>query len=461
MLGGPLQFLGSEEGEMDAELIRALVEHQAPIDDAKPVVVAVQGGNMEVLTMLCEARPRSEILAPAVPAAFDAMRSLAYDVVLNMIELLLQKGASGPLIDETLFQATLRDNSLHIVRALVYNGADANYTAGAPYIVAVERKNFKLLEVLCGGCAPNQASMESLFVTAVDPAHYDPETLELILQSASASSAASSVLWDIDRLRDHPNLSEIVMCLLRHGLYVDKWSETLLLFAIRAKDVDLLSTILCEGPSNEAMRTAFKEVRGVKSRTLQLEMMKLLLVRAASDETHEIGQSEALPQETKAALDGDSAGLLLLLRYKAFVDFDEGKALRMASTAGSFEVVDVLLSAGAARWTVVGAFVGASSADMKPDKRHGIFCRLLNVNSDISDVWTSKALFDAVSAHPGYTELPQLLVAHGAKADFKLLQVALRLCSKDVFEIIASSIADPSIVTKAFKQARGMKIYPF
>jgi len=459
-LGKCAEILASES-DLDVELIRLLVGHQLPLDDGELLAAVVRSGNMDLLLAMCETGLRGETLSYGVLAAIGAVGSLVYGLVLEMVKMLLQKGAYGPLVDEALFQATIRDKSLHIVRALLHHGADANHEGGVSYTEAVRRGNLGLLEILQAGCNPNQVSIDSLFFTVVEPAYYDPELLECILRSAATSAGTRGrFAWDVNHFINHQNLSEIILRVVHHGLYIHEWSECLLPWAITATDFNLLADILYNVPGlcNKAMSAAFKEARQVESRVLQVELMSLLLIRASSLEDYEIGQSQALTQETKAALDGDSTGLLLLLSHQASVDFNQGMPVRMASTAGSIEVLDALLSADACLSTVVSALAETITAVMSPDKRHGILCRLLNTNLEIPASWMSKTLHSTVLANPCHTELTQLLIVHGAKASPGLLRAALQSCSKEVFEILASSIVDLAIATEIFHWARGLEL---
>ena len=173
-LSVPLQTLVLEKGSVDTELVQLLLQHKAPVDitddDVRnPVLASARRGDVAVLKMLCDAQPRNETLSKAIPIAFDVIRTSGYEAALIMIKLLLQKGATGMPVHQTLLTATRQDHRLEVVRLLIENGADANYATGASFIAALEISNFKLLEILCVGCRPGRASMEDLLSMAIDP----------------------------------------------------------------------------------------------------------------------------------------------------------------------------------------------------------------------------------------------------------------------------------------------------
>jgi hypothetical protein len=433
-LGVPLQTLVSEDGDVDSELIQLLLQHEAPVDgvgdDAKnAVLVAARRGNLSVLRMLCDAGPRNETLSKAVPAAFDMIPSCGYDVALDMIKLLLQNRAAGLPIHQTLLAAAKQDVRLDIVRLLVEHGADANYASGAPFAVALKTANFTLLQLLCASCPPSRSSIESVFFTAIDPQYYNLEALELLLGSTPSVAAALNALWSSEKFRGNYHMASIVPCFLRHGLNVNLRNGVLLSFAIQENNVVLLDNILAANPSIASLTTGFQTATNVQSRSLELETMRLLLEKAKSAE---IGQSELLLQQTHSALSGDFAGLQLLLRHKAVAD----------------------------RFTFTEACLATASSAISWNEKQKIFESLLAASAGVLTRDMSKLLADSVACLPECTQLPQLLLAHGAEVKFETLKVALETSSRNLFEVLVSSIQSSNTVVRTFKHARETTMVP-
>jgi ankyrin repeat protein len=462
-LSVPLQRLVSEDGDVDSELIQLLLQHKAPVDgvgdDANnAVLAAARRGNLSVLRMLCDAGPRNETLSEAVPVAFGVMHTCGYDVALDTIKLLLQKGAAGLPTHKTLLTAAKQDYRLDIVRLLIKHGAEANYATGASFAVALETANFKLLEILCAGCPPTRASTESVLFTAIDPRHYNLKALELLLGSTTSVAAALNALWTSEKFRSNPNMTAIVPCFLRHGLNVNLGNGLLLCFAIQEKrDPILLGRILSANPSINSLTTAFQAATSVQPRNVELEMMRLLLEKA---ESAEIGQSESLLQQTHAALAGDFVGFQLLLRHKAVVDFDDGRAVQAAAAAGSLKVLDLLLLFRPAPFTLNRACLAAASSGISWDKKQSVLEHLLAANGGILAEDMSKLLADSVASLPEYTQLPQLLLARRAEVNFETLKVALGTSSRNLFVALASSIQSANTVVRMFRHARQTTIVP-
>ena len=424
-LGVPLQRLVSEDGDIDSELIQDLVQHKAPVDgvgdDANNVVlVAARRGNLSVLKMLCDARPRNKTLSKAVREAFGIIDTCGYDEVLNMIKLLLQKGAAGLPIHQTLLAAAEQDR-LEIVRLLVEHGADANYRNGASFGVALTTSNFKLLQILCAKSSPSQASIESGFFMAIDPRYYILEALELLLSSARNVGTALNTLWSSEKLKDNPNIISIVPCLLRHGLDVNLRDGDVLVFAIREKNVFLLDSILSANPSIASLRAAFRTAANAQPGNLELYTMELLLEKAKSAE---IGQSELLSQHIDSALSGDCAGrqLLLLLRHKAVATPD----------------------------IFAKACMATASSTIRSNEKQEIFELLIASSAGLTTNHMSILLAYFVTCRPECTQLPLLLLAHGAEIKFRPLKVALRISSFELLEVLLGSIKDVQTLVSTF-----------
>jgi ankyrin repeat protein len=426
-LGIPLQSLVSEEGDVDSELIQLLLQHKAPVDgvgdDANnAVLVAARRGNLSMLGMLCDASPRNETLAKAIPVAFSVMDTYGYDMALNMIKLLLQMGAAGLPIHQTLLAAAKQDR-LDIVRLLVKHGADANHARGASFGVALTTSNFKLLQILCASCPLSQASIESAFFVALDPRYYDSETLELLLSSTRDAGAALNALWSSEKWRGNPNITAIVPCLIRHGLDVNLRNGVLLSFAIGEKNVILLDRILSAHPSIASLTAAFHTATSAQHRALELITMQLLLKEAKSAE---IGQSESLLQQVRSALSGDFAGLRLLLRHKAV----------------------------ATPHTFTKACLSTALSTISWKEKQEIFESLLAPSAGILTEDMSKLLAHSVTSLPECTQLPQLLLAYGVEVKFESLKVALETASLELLDVLISSIESADTVVRTFKHAR-------
>lgn len=457
-LGAPLQQVVSEDGEIDSDLIQLFLEYHAPVDlsntaDGNPVLVAARRGNASVLQTLCTGGPRVETLSVAVPIAFRAMESCGYDAALAMITLLLQKGANGRAIDQTLLEASLKDTRLDMVRVLVKHRANANYAFGVAYTNAVEKGNLDMLKLLCSGCPPTPQILSVVFHLAMRPEYYNLMTVEFLLDSAPSSHILQNSAIE-GLLRGHPHLAEVVPCLVKHGLRVETGGGMLLCSAIQERNVHLLGTLVSSKPQTTSLAAAFKEAMTAEPRDVRLEIMKLLLEAAASAE---IGQSEFLPQETKTALSGDTVGLELLLAHKALVDVQGGQALQEAAAEGSPEVLKLLLASKPTASTVEKAFIAGSSSPVASHTKAVILGHLLQTNQVSVDA-ASKALNEAVSKHSDDILLAKLLLSYHAKVEIDTLKMALESSPVDMFMSLSRTISEPATAKELFRHVRNSEV---
>jgi len=427
-LGVSLQALVSEEGDIDTKLIQLLLRHKAPADAVggetkNAVCVAARRGNFSILRMLCDANPRNETLSKAVPVAFGVIETCGYDVALNMIDLLLQKGATGPPVQQTVL-ASATQRQLGMVRLFVKHGADVEPLSGALLHVALTTANHELLQIICESCSPSQASVESTFYVALDPRYYDSEVLDLLLSSSCNAEAALNSMWSSERLRGNPNIIAIVACLLRHGLDVNLQNGAPLSFAVRERNFILLAQLLSASPSRTSLAAAFRATNHTQPRSLELVFMKLLLEKARSAE---IGQSESLLQQTECALSGDFAGLQLLLRHKA-----------APYPAATFTKI----------------CLATASSQLKWDEKQEIFELVLAPGALVSTDEMSKLLALCVTTHPDATQLPQLLVAHGSKVSLESLKTALENSSLELLDVLLSGVRSAGKAENAFRLAQ-------
>jgi hypothetical protein len=375
-----------------------------------------------MLEMLCDAGPRNETLSRAVAEVFGVMNTCGCDVALNMIKLLLQKGAAGPPIHEALL-AAIDDDRLEIVRVLVGHGADANYWNGAAFGIAIKKSNLEALRLLCARCPPSQLSIEYAFVVAIDPRYYTSEALELLLCSAQNPGTALNASWSSEMLKGNPNTTEIVLCLLRHGLDTNLRDGVVLLFAIQENNVVLFEKILSTNMNITSLRSAFRAAACVQPRVLELYTMRLLLEKANSAE---IGQSESLLQQIHYALSGDFAGLSLLLRHKA------------VATADGF----------------AKACLATASSKISWNEKHEIFALLFASSDGVSTKDKSNLLADFVTAFPVSTQLPGWLLASGAEVKYSTLKGALETSSLELLHLLLSSIKSVDTIVRTFTHTR-------
>ncbi|CZR38264.1 uncharacterized protein FPRO_06545 [Fusarium proliferatum ET1] len=459
-LGTALLQLLSEEGNIDSDLTKLLIDNGAPLDctsdvDASPLVQAIKKGDVTVLNMLCSAKPTAEALAAALPFAFSTIAAFGYDVALELMTLLLKQGASGPPLNETFLKAIASDVPPGFVQLLTEHGADVNYSSGQAFVMAIEMDKSSLLELLCSSSPPTQATVTATLPKLIEIKHYSLSNIELFLSAASRATPKPSLTNTYALTKDHPQRSELLPCLLRHGLDINEESGMILCLAVREHDMDLIKSILALDPSIATLSNAFREACQVEDSDKKLDLMELLLKKASPAE---IGQSKALLQETQAALDGNMDGLWLLLGHKANVNFNNGEAVQAAASnsAGYPIILNMLLSAGATDATVEEAFDAASNADTPASIKTGIFGSLFAFHKDISVEIISRAFVKVLESHPEDEHLYNLLLEHGAGAQVQLatLEAAAETSPGGLFQKLLRQVSNSTMRNEIFEYIR-------
>ncbi|RKL21832.1 hypothetical protein BFJ68_g2143 [Fusarium oxysporum] len=294
-LGTALLQLMFEEGDIDSDLIKLLIDNGAPLDstsdvDTSPLIQATKKGDVTVLNMLCSAKPTAEELAAALPFAFNTIAAVGYDVALELMTLLLKQGASGPLVHETFLKAITSDVPLDFVQLLIEHGANVNYAFGQAFVRAIEMDKSSLLELLCSSSPPDQITAHAVLPILIDPKHYNLSNIELFLSAASRATPKPSLTNTYALIKDHPQRSELLPCLLRHGLDINEESGMILCLAVREHDMDLIKSILALDPSASTLSNAFREACQVEDSDLKLDLMERLLGKASPAE---IGQPQS------------------------------------------------------------------------------------------------------------------------------------------------------------------------
>jgi hypothetical protein len=461
-LGVSLQSVMAEADEIDSALVALLLQHGAPVegvgdDTMNAVLQAARTCHVEVLEMLCDAGPATETLSKAVPIAFAATDACGYDASLRTLQLLLERGATGTPVHETLLAAVTVDDRLDIVRVLIKHGADANFVNGAAFGVALEAVNMELLRILCMGCPPIQSSIECVLYTAIDPQKYRHTALKLLLGTCQSTKAALDTVWNSAKLLGNPNLKTIIPYFLGKGLNVDLMDGAVVCLAVQEKNVDLLRSVLSSNPNIDSLTAAFKTSTNIEERVYEITSMRFLLENA---NLTEIGQSSALLRQTRFARTGDFVGLGLLLHHNANIDFESGAAVRYAVSCAAIRVLRYLLSFGPAVSTLhIACLEAAKSTSLSNEQKISVFESLL----DASDRALAEAehlshlLAESVQEFPDYTQLPVLLIARGAKVPVATLFAAVQTSSRDLLKVLVDS-QNAGTATKMFEYARKLPL---
>jgi hypothetical protein len=439
-----------KEDGRDIELIERLVGFGLHVDGSHALHCAVQTGNLKIISLICNATLSFSLLSSMIPVAFSLIETKGYEVARKTIELLLQRGAKGPALHTTLLMAIKSDTRMDIVRLLVSYNADANYGGGGAFALALG--NTDLLKILCARCYIAQETLVNLLPFIFCEKNCDLQTLEIVLSSAPSAGRVLNSTLPFDRLKGCSDLLPLFETLIRHGLDFNHQGGAMLRFSIEESNIALLKTFLSQSVTTKSLKVAFPVIDELKQRDVQLETMGLLLEKAG---TTEIGQSKALYNETVEALSGNVKGLRLLLKHGAAIDFDSGKAVQLAAVCGSHTVLQILLPQKPSAPTICKACLKtAASVKLSTAKKQTVFQLLLMANGGLKPEDLSELLHSAVSSFPSDKQLPQTVISLGAEVKAETVHVALKECSREVFELLINNFKSANGVVELFSRAR-------
>lgn len=469
-LGEPLRYLVRETGsDVNYDLIEALIKHGAPVDDGgdddeSPIILATKQGNPLLLHMLCKGEPNADSVSAALPFAVKLVEHQSLETSLQVLTVLFKHGAGGLLVHETLLAAAEdnghQDSEFRIISLLLENGADPNYGAGGAYAAAIKHNSPALLVFLCEVCDMNRASLDAVLPLLVQPQNYNSLALSKVLRSSPHATISLNSNWVSESFREivrhNPHILEIVSCSLDHGLNVDISNGILLRFAIREVNFEVLERLLYANPSLDSLRVAFHDANLIENRNVQLALIQLLLNQADSSE---IGQSQELFTETAVALNGDTKGLRLLLYHRATVDFDDGKAVLVAASAGAVDVLDLLLNSGPSEVTIKKACMLVARMNNLDSVQKLVTLRhLLAANGGMTAECASDLLVRSVTEFPEYIEFPRQLLARGAIVQYTVLEVALKKGCSNLFSFLLHNTTDRHLFLRLFRDMHRCEI---
>jgi hypothetical protein len=438
----------------DVDLIQLLTKHRASvnysIDGENCIHDAAKRVDVEVLRYLCAARPSPDIVLGAIPLAFGSLGEKNEGQVLKVLSTLLQTRPKGDTIGSTLVQA-IAAGRLQIANILLQHSISQHHFAQAVQ-EALKLDSLEALELLCKVSIPKQV-LQKYVHEVLHGGRYNRERARLLLEASRAHNSVLDQSLGSEELREHSHRHEIIEMLLAYGANVNVNNGAIVRFAVQVGDVELakllFSSISISSPNKSTLAKAFKASTELSQKHLRLQMMRLLLKAARSDD---IGQNEALIQESREAPTTDSAIVELLLQHNASVDFDSGAALKEAVISQSIPLLKLLLTKEVSANSLSAPFSAARAMKFPDDCRFAIFKILLEAGHGPHG--KSDALVEALGRDPQALETPRLLLQHGASVKGAALASASIAGSLEMLDLLMSHCPTSSSVETAFLAAR-------
>ena len=330
-----VQFNGSRK-----EIIELLLSLGASVNfqDGEVLRHAVSKGDIETTHLLLPARPTTVNVARAFPSIMQ-IKDLSTRYAL--MQALLDYGGPG-MGDEALLQASREANpdDLSHVELLLQHKASPDFKDGAPVLESIKAKNLPLLDLLVKS-QPTGKTLTKAFNLARKMQCSREErhqTFAALLKSGFDGFETSQALIEV--VERSATDTETSVLLLDHGASVDRHQGRAMQVVASAGSLQLLNIFIRKGPHQKCLDAAFHAATDAQ---LETEMEKAIYSTLLEARISRDLISRALFQATHQDLI-DKPLLLLLIRFKASLDAEDGGAIYNVTSRGEVETLGTLLT---------------------------------------------------------------------------------------------------------------------
>jgi hypothetical protein len=335
------------------ELIDELLRHNASVDyeGGHCLRLAVEHQNMQVLQLLCRASPSIDNISGTLPFTLNSDGKQKKKSI-QMIGLLLNSGAAGEPLARTLILAVDGGmQNLDIINALVRQGADTNYDNSSALIRSIEIHEDLVLKAILESPTLEPTSVDRALHAAIHPKNFEPVRTRMILRKSSNINVLNALLLAEAGSR-RPRLPVIEVA-LEFGADVNFRHGQALVSAVLEGNTELARLLVRNDLGPDSKERAFLASLSLANMTNKLELMELIL--GAEVLQHQLDQA-LIAEALKSAGSGELRAVVLLGRFGASSNFEEGEALQVAVTAPDAALTKVLVGTGPTGSTLTKAF---------------------------------------------------------------------------------------------------------
>lgn len=247
----------------DPKLVDVLVKHGASVNsfgesDSNCVHIVSSRGDLEMLSILCASAnpPSSDITSRAIPLAFRARTQISQSTLLKVLHLLLQHGARGIPVADTLIDAVRTEDDGVVCKLLIEGGADANYQHGLAIQEAFKKEVSDSLEIICTTAQIEKETWAYVIPFALHPETYHPTKTGIVLTACKGHR----IILDRALIHETGRASirqDVVSVLLELGANAGIDNAAAFKGAVRARSSNVFKLLLEAHKSQEANAKAF------------------------------------------------------------------------------------------------------------------------------------------------------------------------------------------------------------
>ena len=293
-----------------------------------------------------------------------------------------------------------------ILSSLVSRGASVNLGQHPLLFKAIDMKAFRCLQLIVES-KPRQVDMDNAFLEC-----NDRRILELLLAGGISSSVKGRIL--IHAVSMPTRELDWINSLLVSEAPLDLDDGEALVSVARNGDVDLLRlclSFISKRSSTSILDAAFNAAGIDCPIPARSKIYHLLLEAGVADESVSLALVRATEQ-------GESGLELskILVKYKASVDYDGGKAIREAISQGNIPLLSLLLNKHPSIKTLASAF-SAAMGIRSPEMQEEIYQLLLSAGFQGTQV--DVALVNAARKGASGLNVGKLLLSFGASVNYE------------------------------------------
>ena len=417
------------------EIVAVMVAYGADINFQQAVALreAVKVGRVDLVHVLVGGNPTSEHCSLAFEHAFSLNRTGTADDRYLLVLLLLNAGASGHNVAETLIKVVQAGHPFHpIAELLIDRGASLQHKEGRALETAVARGDLSMLKILLRGSVTDSDLARAFERTAKT---FGRKTYDLM--STLISRGAKGVPLDralVRAVQLHEN--KIIELLLDHNARTDFNDAQALQIAVSTGALDVVDVMLRKGrPCSDSMKRVFHLIPKRPPR-LRHDLTRMLPGTEVSSGISPVQLGAALCDALQArSQDFDTDLVKFLIGAGADVNSNGGQCVRTIVESGDVELLKRVIGAKAQRSSISSAIPQAMTISLS-SARLEIMKSLLNNGASGPNV--AQALVAATAmGHQELGLIHSLLKASGSnQVGKRALTNAVMFCSKEIVESI-------------------------
>lgn len=383
--------------------------------EGKALQLMAASGAVDVLRLLLASEPTVVSVNAAFPFSMEIQDASTRQVV---IEMLLQKGATGLVVDQALVIAAKLGAEGVLLATLLLSKASVDFENGKALCEAIRTRCFELVQVLVT-IKPSIETLTAVWAeaTMVDDDEFQYKLFHTLLELGMKGDPVGHSL--VVATMKGTQALELCKLLLKYGASVDYGNGEAMVVAVKYSFIDILELLLSANPSKESLTPALAAAQALKEEGRLTAVAPILKV-GVMQEVCDAGLLQAVQEQPS-----DSRLIQLFLDANASPDFSNGSSVFHAAGTLDVGLLKMLGPSISSKDVVSNAF---GIVFQSGDKR-----------------WRSIEGLAFV----------ELLVAQGAAGEHvnnAAIQAA-RMFDIDALELIAKPVSPASVFTTAFIEA--------